>query len=100
MQRTSTPKTRSRYFQPRLSFTGSHPPTSVEKHEFPGTTSMAATAEKTAPNEKNTDKAVTRYLFSFGNCSRSRVPSVGIEPCKILDKAQLVLEYPYPYGAS
>lgn len=37
-------------------------------------------AERTAPNEKNTERAVTRYCLDLGMCSRRRVPSVGIEP--------------------
>ena len=40
----------------------------------------AATAATTAPSEKKTESAVTRYLLLFGNCSRISVPSVGIEP--------------------
>ena len=37
-------------------------------------------AASTAPKEKNTDSAVTRYCFPLGMCSKSSVPSVGIEP--------------------
>ena len=40
----------------------------------------AATAASTAPREKKTESAVTRYLLLFGNCSRISVPSVGIDP--------------------
>ncbi len=37
------------------------------------------TADKTAPNEKKTERAVTRYCFPLGICSKRSVPSVGIE---------------------
>ena len=39
------------------------------------------TADMTEPNEKNTERAVTRYCLPFGICSSNNVPSVGIEPC-------------------
>jgi hypothetical protein len=49
-------------------------------HELLGSTRRAATADTTEPTEKKTESAVTRYCFSLGNCSRRRVPSVGIDP--------------------
>ncbi|KXN80840.1 hypothetical protein AN958_07203 [Leucoagaricus sp. SymC.cos] len=51
-------------------------------HEFPGRIMRATNAERTEPNEKKTDSAVTRYCFSLGMCSRRSVPSVGMEPCR------------------
>ncbi len=38
----------------------------------------------TAPMEKKTERAVTRYRFSFGTCSSKSVPSVGIDPYKVV----------------
>lgn len=49
-------------------------------HELLGSTRRATTADTTEPTEKKTESAVTRYCFSLGNCSRRRVPSVGIDP--------------------
>jgi hypothetical protein len=40
----------------------------------------ATPADRTEPKEKKTERAVTRYCFPLGICSRRRVPSVGIEP--------------------
>lgn len=41
----------------------------------------ATKAETTEPKEKKTERAVTRYCFALGMCSRRSVPSVGMEPC-------------------
>lgn len=41
---------------------------------------MATMAASTAPKEKKTERAVTRYSFPRGICSRRSVPSVGSEP--------------------
>ncbi len=41
---------------------------------------MATRAARTAPKEKNTESAVTRYSFPRGICSKRRVPSVGMDP--------------------
>jgi hypothetical protein len=41
---------------------------------------MATRAASTAPKEKNTERAVTRYSLPRGICSRRSVPSVGIDP--------------------
>lgn len=43
-------------------------------------TAKPITAARTAPKEKKTDSAVTRYCLPFGICSRRSVPSVGMEP--------------------
>jgi hypothetical protein len=43
-------------------------------------TRSAITEESTAPNEKKTESAVTRYCLRFGICSMTRVPSVGMDP--------------------
>ncbi|EDR14025.1 uncharacterized protein LACBIDRAFT_305379 [Laccaria bicolor S238N-H82] len=47
-----------------------------------GSARRATTADSdtTEPTEKKSESAVTRYCFSLGNCSRRRVPSVGIDP--------------------
>jgi hypothetical protein len=36
--------------------------------------------ETTAPREKKTESAVTRYCLPRGMCSKISVPSVGIDP--------------------
>ena len=41
---------------------------------------MATRAASTAPKEKKTERAVTRYSFPRGIFSRRSVPSVGSEP--------------------
>lgn len=53
---------------------------SLGGHEREGMTINATPADRTEPKEKKTERAVTRYCFPLGICSRRRVPSVGIEP--------------------
>lgn len=69
----------SRYFHPLFWDSTSHASKEVAQ-ECCGITRRATTADRTAPNEKKTERAVTRYCFPFGMCSRRSVPSVGIEP--------------------
>lgn len=47
---------------------------------FLGISIMATRDANTAPREKNTESAVTRYSLPRGICSKRRVPSVGNEP--------------------
>ena len=51
----------------------------------------ATTAAKTDPVEKKAESAVTRYWFSFGTFSRISVPSVGMEPCKLINNGTIVV---------
>ena len=82
MEPTINPKAIRRYFQPMFCDATSHV-AGGGGHELLGMRSSPITAARTAPNEKNTDSAVTRYCFPFGMCSRRRVPSVGIEPYNV-----------------
>jgi hypothetical protein len=77
--RTMSPRAIRRYFHPL--FCESTSQTSGEGgQECCGRTKRATTADRTAPKEKNTESAVTRYCLDLGMCSSSSVPSVGIEP--------------------
>jgi hypothetical protein len=53
---------------------------------------MATRAESTAPKEKNTERAVTRYSFPRGICSRRSVPSVGSEPPTALPRKKMAVQ--------
>ena len=87
-EHTIRPRHMRRYFQPRFPLVKSQ---SVARHVYLGMITMAATAANTAPKEKKTESAVTRYFLSFGNCSRISMPSVGIDPCAKFQS--LVLDY-------
>ena len=63
-------------------------------------TNRPTTAANTAPKEKNTDNAVTRYCLPLGMCSKRSVPSVGIEPYTSDELLRSENgEYTYPNGA-
>jgi hypothetical protein len=84
--RTSTANVKRRYFHP-IFCDWSHF-SSVDMQEFLGITRRPTIAESTAPNEKNTDRAVTRYCLDLGMCSRRRVPSVGIDPWNAVSQSR------------
>lgn len=75
---TMRPRATSSYFQPR--FLSKSQGAGNGSQEFLGINTMATRAESTAPKEKKTERAVTRYSFPWGICSRRSVPSVGREP--------------------
>lgn len=78
--RTMSPRVIRRYFHPRFCNETSQGVVEIGQ-ELWGSTRRATAADRTAPKEKKMERAVTRYCFSLGMCSRRRVPSVGIEPC-------------------
>jgi hypothetical protein len=75
---TMRPRATSSYFQPR--FLSKSQGAGNGSQEFLGINTMATRAASTAPKEKKTERAVTRYSFPRGICSRRSVPSVGSEP--------------------
>src|SRR6267154_4175067 len=75
---TMRPRATSSYFQPR--FLSKSQGAGKGSQEFLGINTMATMAASTAPKEKKTERAVTRYSLPRGMCSRRRVPSVGSEP--------------------
>ena len=79
---TMRPRATSSYFQPR--FLSKSQGAGNGSQEFLGINTMATRAASTAPNEKKTERAVTRYSFPRGICSRRSVPSVGSEPFQAL----------------
>ena len=89
--RTINPRATRVYFQPMLSAESQS--AGGGRHEWLGKRSIATKAETTAPREKNTDNAVTRYSLPRGMCSNRSVPSVGMEPYRtqrsIMGSAQL-----------
>jgi hypothetical protein len=72
------PRATSSYFQPK--FLSKSQGAGNGSQEFLGIKTMATRAASTAPKEKHTKRAVTRYSFPRGICSRRSVPSVGSEP--------------------
>jgi len=72
------PRATSSYFHPR--FLSKSQGAGEGSQEFLGISIMATKAASTAPKEKNTERAVTRYSLPRGICSRRSVPSVGSEP--------------------
>ena len=78
--RTMRPRQIKRYCHPLFWTSTSQGTVEAAGQEFCGSTKRATAAARTAPKEKKMDKAVTRYCFSFGMCSRRRVPSVGMDP--------------------
>jgi len=75
------PRARSSCFQP--TFLSKSHGAGKGSQEFLGISTMATTAASTAPMEKNNERAVTRYSFPRGICSRRSVPSVGSEPFQV-----------------
>jgi hypothetical protein len=98
---TIRPRASSRYFQPR--FLSKSQGAGKGSQEFLGIRSMATRAESTAPMEKNNERAVTRYSFPRGICSRRSVPSVGSEPFQASTcgkKSGRFRKETYPNGAT
>ena len=75
---TMRPRATSSYLQPK--FLSKSQGAGNGSQEFLGINTMATREASTAPKEKKTERAVTRYSFPRGICSRRSVPSVGSEP--------------------
>lgn len=85
--RTMTLRTVSKYLQPRFCVSGSQG--SGDRGQLlEGMTRRPITAERTAPNEKNTESSVSKYCFPRGMFSRNNVPSVGMLPLRMHDYGQ------------